>query len=182
MAKEIEIKFRISSPHRIRRRLKELGAESHGKSFEDNLLFDTKEGRLRKRDEMLRVRTAGGKKTLTFKGGRDKKGRLKSREEIETLIEDEPEKLVKLFEGIGFAVAGRYQKERETWSYKGAEVLIDRTPMGWFVEIEGSPGAIRKVAAGLGLDMDKGTAADYLELWRSYAEKHRKDKKMMLMP
>ena len=51
---------------------------------------------------------------------------------------------------VGFHPTFRYQKYRETWVSEGAEIVIDETPVGTFLEIEGTPAAIHRTAAALG--------------------------------
>jgi hypothetical protein len=48
------------------------------------------------------------------------------------------------------------------------EVVIDRTPIGEFFEIEGALDLIREVAADLGMNMDQAIRLSYSDLYRQY--------------
>jgi len=60
----------------------------------------------------------------------------------------------------------RYQKFREVWRVREAEVVIDRTPIGDYFEIEGSMDTIRTIAADLGMNMDQAIRHTYADLYR----------------
>lgn len=54
--REIEIKFKIEDPRVIRKKLKEIGAKRLSRTSERNIIFDTKDGRLKKESWLLRLR------------------------------------------------------------------------------------------------------------------------------
>jgi adenylate cyclase class 2 len=93
---------------------------------------------------------------LTYKGARRVQDGLKIREEIETEVKD-ADALQLLLERLGFRPVFRYQKYRETWSLHDQTVVVDETPIGDFVEIEGAREGIHRVAEALGF-----SRADYL--------------------
>jgi len=47
-----------------------------------------------------------------------------------------------------------------------AEVVIDRTPIGEYFEIEGTVELIRSLAAELGMEMDQAIRQTYADLYR----------------
>ena len=51
---------------------------------------------------------------------------------------------------LGFRAVFRYQKYRETYHWQDVEIVVDETPIGTFLEIEGRPEAIHAAAAALG--------------------------------
>ncbi len=157
MPRELEAKFRLDDPGELRRRLRRLGATNHGRVFEDNQIFDTPGGRLRRAGCGLRVRQwrrsgrdAATGATLTFKGPRS--GPFKARQELETTV-GEARALLDILARLGFVMRLAYEKRRETWHCGRCEVVLDELPrLGWFVEIEGPSGrAIEDVRARLGL-------------------------------
>ena len=81
---------------------------------------------------------------------------MKVREEVETLVGD-GEVLRRVLEELGLHVWFRYEKFREEFSHEDVVVAIDETPVGVFVEIEGSEDAIHTIAAAFGK-----TQADYI--------------------
>ena len=74
---------------------------------------------------------------------------MKLREELETVVGD-GEVLLRVFEELGLHVWFRYEKYREEFSHEDVIVAIDETPVGVFVEIEGSEQGIADMAAALG--------------------------------
>src|SRR5581483_7964598 len=110
--------------------------------FEDNWLLDDADRTLVNRGAALRIRAVEGRGWVTYKGVAQQTAGspLKVREEIESAVSD-PEKLIALFERLGYHRAFRYQKYRTTYAIllDGAalEVAFDETPMGNFIEIEG---------------------------------------------
>jgi adenylate cyclase class 2 len=89
---------------------------------------------------------------------------MKVREEIETGIAD-PAVLLRIFERLGFAVAFEYEKYREELSLNGAIVAIDETPIGAFIEIEGTEAGIAAAAAALGRSADSFVRDSYRTLY-----------------
>lgn len=176
MGIEIELKLRVESHEPIRRRLQELGATLRGKVVETNRILDRPDGELRRRGCGLRVRTVideHGKPLpakLTFKGPRQP-GDLKSREEIESIVQD-PAAVVLLLEGLGFRTSLRYEKRRESWGWRECIVELDEpVALGFFVEIEGpSSGAIRAVQADLQLTEAETVNVSYVGMLAAYCD------------
>jgi adenylate cyclase class 2 len=156
-ATETEVKLRIPSAALARERLRRVGAvlvrERH---FEDNVLFDDREGSLRAAGTVLRLRTTPHGGVLTFKGPREIEGGVKSREERETGL-DAPEEVRAILKNLGYEPLFRYHKYRETWTHRGQEIEVDELPIGTFLEIEGDAEGIHAVAAELGF-----SRSDYL--------------------
>jgi adenylate cyclase class 2 len=92
-------------------------------------------------------------------------GGVKSREEVQTGVESF-ELAIQLFDSLGYKPVFRYQKFREVWRVRDVEVVIDRTPIGDYFEIEGPLDVIRGVASELGMNMDLAIRQSYLDLYR----------------
>jgi adenylate cyclase class 2 len=156
MPLEREIKLRVVSAEDARTRVLALGATPlKGRRLQEDCLLDDAAGTLRTRRSVLRVRNEGGKSLLTFKGP-VQPGAMKLREERETVVAD-GETLVTILEEIGLRIWFRYEKYREEFAAEDAVIAIDETPVGTYVEIEGSEAAIHRAAAALGF-----TPADYI--------------------
>jgi adenylate cyclase class 2 len=70
---------------------------------------------------------------------------------------------------VGLHVWFRYEKYREEFSHEDVIVAIDETPVGVFVEIEGSDQGIESMAAALGRSRE-----DYiLDSYRSLFLRHK---------
>jgi adenylate cyclase class 2 len=167
MAQEIEVKFALKDRPALVRRLHEIGAQRlYNETFEDNIVLDRR-GELRTRGALLRVRKFGRYALATFKGPMAFEDGVKSREEVQTGVESF-ELAIQLFDSLGFKPVFRYQKFREVWRVREVEVVLDRTPIGDYFEIEGPLDVIRSVAEELGMSMDGGIRQSYAELYRQY--------------
>jgi adenylate cyclase class 2 len=165
MAQEIEVKFALRDRAALVRKLDELGAQRlYPETFEDNIVFDRR-GELKTKGALLRVRKFGRYSIATYKGPVAFDGNVKSREEVQTGVESF-ELAIQLFDALGYKPTFRYQKFREVWRLRDVEVVIDRTPIGHYFEIEGPMDVIRTVAEELGMNMDHALRQSYAELYR----------------
>ena len=165
MAQEIEIKFPLRDRHELLRKLHDIGGQRlYPETFEDNIVLDRR-GELRTKGSLLRVRKFGKYSIATYKGPMSIEGGVKSREEVQTGVESF-ELAIQLFDSLGFKPVFRYQKFREVWRVRDAEVVIDRTPIGEYFEIEGPIDLIREVATDLGMNMDQAIRHTYADLYR----------------
>jgi len=168
MAKETEIKLRITDVPAFHRALKRIGARPTGpgtsKVHEENVIFDTPQGGLAKHGQLLRIRTetpevrGKSKKSapkqrviLTFKQpmtrpavaeteGRSD-GPYKVRDEIEVEVA-ESANLARIFEGLGMNGWFRYEKYRTTYRLPASK--------GW--------------AKGLLIELDETPIGTFVEL------------------
>lgn len=167
MAQEIEIKFALRDRNALVGKLHDIGAQRlYPETFEDNIVLDRR-GELRTKGAMLRVRKFGRYALATYKGPVAFDGTVKTREEVQTGVESF-ELAIQLFDSLGFKPTFRYQKFREVWRVRDVEVVIDRTPIGDYFEIEGAMDVIRAVAEELGMNMENGLRQSYADLYRQY--------------
>jgi len=161
MARETEIKLRISNVPAFHRALKRIGARLAGpgtsKVHEENVIFDTPQGGLAKHGQLLRIRTEtpelrGKPKTtgpqqrvvLTFKQpmvqpagaqtGSASSGSYKVRDEIEVEVA-EGENLTRIFEGLGMSGWFRYEKCRTTFRLPASKAWA----LGLLIELDETP-------------------------------------------
>ena len=169
LRKEIEVKVAVPDLHTLETRLQSLGFQiRHPRVFESNLLYDTPDAALRARGELIRIRQAGGNSIFTYKGPATVK-RHKEREELELSVGD-PQTLGVILQRLGYIPLFRYEKFRAEWSIPGDEgvVMLDETPIGIYMELEGPADWIDSVAAKLGY-----AELDYLNI--SYARLYARD-------
>jgi len=167
MAQEIEVKFPLLDREALLSRLQTLGAEQlYPETFEDNIVLDRR-GELRTKGALLRIRKFGRYVIATYKGPLSISGGVKSREEVQTGVEGF-ERAISLFESLGFRPTFRYQKFREVWRLHETEIVLDRTPIGEYFEIEGALDEIRSIVAELDLNMDDAVRATYFDLYRQH--------------
>jgi adenylate cyclase class 2 len=161
---ERELKFRCADLEEFRQRLQATAERVSTVAFEDNILFD-RNGELAGRGVLLRLRRDGHGACLTFKGVARFEDGLKVREERETRVGDADE-LQAVLSRLGYEPVQRYQKYREEWRLGSVVICLDRTPVGDFVEFEGSAAAA--VAEQLGMDLQRAERLSYLELYREH--------------
>ena len=146
---EREIKLRFASAEEAREAIVACGATPLlGRRLQEDCLLDTDDEELRRRRCVLRIRMENGKSRLTFKGP-VQPGLMKIREEIETVVGD-GDILLRVLKELGLHVWFRYEKYREEFAHEDVIVAVDETPVGTFVEIEGSEGGIHSMAEALG--------------------------------
>ena len=163
---EIEVKFVLDDLADMRRRIVELGATPETpRTYENNITFDTVAGGLRQSGRLLRLRR-DRRNVLTYKEPlASEDAEFKVRKEFEIEVSDFAQAR-SIVERLGFAPSMRYEKYRETFSYHGAEILLDELPVGNFMEIEARREEIRSVSAALGLDFGtrlRGSYGDILQ-------------------
>ena len=162
---EIEVKFALKDRHDLVRRLHDIGGQRlYPETFEDNIVLDRR-GELRTKGALLRVRKFGKYSIVTYKGPMSIEGGVKSREEVQTGVESF-ELAIQLLDSLGYKPVFRYQKFREVWRVRDAEVVIDRTPIGEYFEIEGAIDHIRMLASELGMEMEQAIRQTYADLYR----------------
>jgi adenylate cyclase, class 2 len=150
MPQEIEIKFRIENLPALSQQLKQAGFRQITPStHEINALYDLPGQKLRQRGEILRLRKYGETWLLTHKA-KAKTGRHKTRVELETRVED-GQQMDAILRALGFNPAFRYEKYRAEWADDTGHVVLDKTPIGNFGEIEGPPRWIDRTARALGI-------------------------------
>ena len=169
---EIEVKIEVSETEleSLRVRLKTAGfSKTANRQKEENLLFDFPDRRLTNSGCALRLREYGGKIVMTYKGPRKADPLLKIREEIETLLTDF-NAAKSIFEAIGLEVTFSYGKYREKYSIEDqsdpVEICIDETPVGNFVEIEGSRRNIDRFAVLFNWGPDRFIQKNYIDLYQ----------------
>jgi len=197
--REVEIKLRVNDLPGLLGRLRQLGAKCASSAHEENTLYDTSTRDFQRMQAILRIRreraapppgkarrrgtrTRGAGGLITYKemvsgkrgaGG----GKYKVREEIEYRVKNDG-RIERLFARLGLRRGFRYEKYRtkyELVAFPGLEVDLDETPIGTFLELEGSRRAIDGAARALGYSEKDYIAVSYLELY--LAERARLGKK-----
>jgi len=156
---EIELKFPISDPAALQGCLPQLGFHlDTARTFEHNTLYDTPTRDLRSKKQLLRLRKYGDIWTVTHKRQPDQASidttRYKIRIETETTVADGPA-LSEIFQQLGYTPVFTYEKFRSEWSHTiehSAHLVIDETPIGNYVELEGPPDWIDRTIAELKID------------------------------
>ncbi len=138
---EIELKARVDDIGAVRERLHGMHAVFESAVMERDLYLNSPSRDFGETDEALRLREAGGKYTLTYKGSRKPGSFLKAREEIICGVES-GETMTKILIALGFRPVAEVRKWREYYRVRDATVTLDRVEgLGEFVEIELDPSA-----------------------------------------
>jgi adenylate cyclase, class 2 len=179
---EIEIKLRLPDKlEKIRRALREQGFRvSKSRAHESNVLFDTPKRLLRSHGKLIRVRRVGVHALLTYKGPSEP-GRYKKRHEVEMSFPD-PDALEQILNEIGYHPIFRYEKFRTEYAQtsRSGKVMLDETPLGNFLEVEGSPRWIDRTAKLLGFSTADYITRSYGYLYLAYCRERRTRPKDML--
>jgi adenylate cyclase, class 2 len=169
MPNEVEIKVRVDDLDGIGRQLRKCGLRlKTRRTHEMNTIYDLPGTPLRNKGDLLRLREYGGKWTLTHKA-KGKEGPHKTRKETETVVED-GKSMDQILRALGFAPSFRYEKFRTEWSGDKGEVVLDETPIGNLMEIEGPPRWIDSMAKTLGIARSQYMTSSYAEVffdWKS---------------
>jgi adenylate cyclase, class 2 len=195
-SREIEIKLPIYDVRETFRSLRRLRAIPRGRVFEQNMLYDTRDSDFRRRGWLLRLRSetpaqspfarAGVQRAvLTFKAPpqpkRTRSSRLalyKERLEREVVL-GHPHRWPELLASLGLHPGFRYEKYRTELRLDGVHLCLDETPIGVFLELEGDPTAIDRVAEALGYSPKDYVQSTYWDLYVSDARRRRSVTNMM---
>lgn len=184
---ETEVKIAASSAARVRALLRATKfSVTSRRAFEQNLVLDDARGSLKARGLLLRVRTTGkrdaGQSPLcTFKGpSKESPTHHKQREERE-FTAGNAEECLAVFAGIGFHPAWRYEKFRTVYrrhsrrgeTGKQGLIVLDETPIGVFMELEGPARWIDRTAKELGFSPDDYITMSYARLWDRWRTEHK---------
>jgi len=178
---EREIKLRFESLDEARSAIEAAGATPLlGRRLQEDSLLDDETESLRRRGCALRIRCENGKSRITFKGPIQPSS-MKLRDEFETVVGDGA-LLLRIFEDLGFHVWFRYEKYREEYSREDVTVAIDETPVGVFVEVEGSEQGITSMAEALGRGPDDYVVDSYRSLFLKHRDAHGLTASDMVFP
>jgi adenylate cyclase class 2 len=167
--RENEIKLAIANAAAGRRLLRAAGFRvSKARVFEANVVLDTPDHDILHGGALLRVRRVGKTGILTYKGPAEADGPHKSRVEIESGVDD-PEATGSILGNLGYHPVFRYEKYRTEFTRSGEHgtAMLDETPIGVYLELEGAPRWVDRTARHLGF-----SPADYIKssYGRLYAE------------
>ena len=169
---ETEVKIRVHDDAAVTEQLRAAGFDVHTpRIFESNALYDTGNRSLRSQQMALRIRQSGDQGILTWKGPGEP-GPHKSRPEIETTVGDAAV-LGKIFHQLGFNEMLRYEKYRTEFARPNEEgiVTLDETPIGLFLELEGTGAWIDTTARELGFSPQDYILDSYAHLYVADCER-----------
>jgi adenylate cyclase class 2 len=177
---EIELKFPVSSVEALHDHLLALGFHlDTPRTFEQNVLFDTPERKLRGSGQLLRLRQYGERTVVTHKRHPDDEDpsetRYKVRIETETEVGEAPA-TEEIFRNLGYTPTFRYEKFRSEWSHPaqpGAHLVVDETPIGDYAELEGPRDWIDRMLIDLDVDPATCITLSYGKLFLRWKEEKK---------
>jgi len=161
---EIEVKIRVDDIKAVREKILGLGAVvARERHLEENVLFDFDPPALRPARRALRLRIAGRRATLTFKGQPQKSRSFKVREEFETQVRD-PKETRRILKALGLKEGFAYRKHRTVLRKSRLTICLDETAAGDFLELEGERHEITRFARALGFGRADFITRSYVEM------------------
>ncbi|MHB8303154.1 MAG: class IV adenylate cyclase [Acidobacteriaceae bacterium] len=170
--REIEVKVRLDDREAFAAKLPTLGFRLlTPETLERNVLFDTADGQLHQRRQILRVRQYGSRWVLTHKAPVEDgtEGPHKVRQETETEIAD-GHALAAVFQRLGYEPIFIYEKLRAEWTDGEGHLVVDGTPIGDFAELEGEPDWIDRTSTRLAFSHDQYLTASYGQLFLAWKQ------------
>jgi len=189
--REIEVKLPIADLSGLVGKLRQMKALCRGRVFEQNSLYDTPEEHFRRRGLLLRLRTKRPARSGHVAGGTRQtvittkapvpasSSRYKEKLERE-LIVARPRRWRARLLLLGFRPGFRYERYRTTFWLPGLHLEVDQTPMGTFLELEGTPRAIDRTARALGFSPRDYIRSTYWELFQAQRPHRGRFSKNML--
>jgi adenylate cyclase class 2 len=180
---ETEIKLAVSDTAAVLRTVRAAGfSEASPRVFEANVLYDTQTGELRARGELLRLRAAGTRNVMTWKG-KLVPGPHKSRPELEVEFADFSS-MDTILQRLGYGPVFRYEKYRTEFrlANSGGVLTLDETPIGTWIELEGEADWIDSTARSLGFRHAEYITASYGTLYREHCEREGIKPAWMVFP
>lgn len=133
---EIEIKVRVSDTEAIKNQILKKGGRHSETTVEDDTYYNAPHRDFGETDEALRVRSASGRTTVTYKGPKDTILGSKIREEQNVNIDD-AESFGTILKNLGFRTVANVKKVREYYTYEDFSIALDDVEgLGTFIEIE----------------------------------------------
>jgi adenylate cyclase class 2 len=175
--RETEIKLGVTHLAVMIQKISALGINCRGRVRERNTLFDTPGEELRRRGRLLRIRVEtpapttlipGGlrRTVVTFKSPATASAGSRYKEKLEReLVVRSVRSWWSGLRSLGFRPGFRYEKFRTTFHLRALHLDLDETPVGVFLEIEGAPGSIDRIASALGFSPRDYIRSTYAELY-----------------
>lgn len=190
--RETEIKLRITDLPALIRKIRRLHPRCSGRVLERNILFDTPDSDFRRRGRLLRLRIEtsapsrllpGGLRRawITSKSPAETSASSRYKEKLEREAPMNPARdWLAAFRAIGFRPSFRYEKFRTSFRLGAVHLDLDETPVGTFLEIEGSPREIDRTSRALGFSPRAYIRGTYWDLYAADCRRRGRTPRNML--
>lgn len=179
--KETELKILDISVQDITKKLLTLGAKKKGTQLVIAEHFDFPNRRIKKGNQLFRLRKIGSKIELCFKKKPSKNKRFKIQEEIQTEVESF-ENMRNILLGLGLKSYNYREKKRTSFVYGKLKIELDEyADIPPYMEIEGPQKDIKSILPKIGHTLKEATsmtAGQVLKLYgaNSKVQKFKKQK------
>ena len=166
--KETELKVLEINIEEEEKKLKNLGFEKIGEGIVLEKTFDTEDKTLKKKKQLLRLRSIHGEIELTFKEKKEKHPFLKLREEKEVKVNSYGQ-MQEILESLGYSCMAAREKKRISYKLKNLKIDIDEYPGAKpYMEIEGTEEEVIKMLKKLNHPLEKTTKKSANQILKLY--------------
>jgi adenylate cyclase class 2 len=164
---EIEVKFYMTAAElaAMPATLDKIGATlTSARIYERNMRYENTSYSLTAARKVIRLRQ-DSRVRLTYKEPSPTAlSGVSARTELEVTVSDF-ETMDAILGKLGYFPAWEYEKYRTTYTWRGAEIVLDELPYGYFIEIEGGAAQIEAAIQALGLNKQPRIKASYSDLF-----------------
>lgn len=152
---ETEYKFIVKYKDRLITILDKIGTNRANREYQKSVMFDNKQGVMQTSNARIRLRTfdISNLRTLTYKKPLAAIDGAKRETEYEVELIDGKGVTEKILEAMEFKPTTSYECYRTKWQVDEIVISLDEYPFSIFIEIEGPPAKIKKLALSLGFDV-----------------------------
>ena len=166
--REIELKVLEINKEDEETKLLKLGFKKIWEGIILEKMFDTENKDLKRKKQLLRLRTIHGKIELTLKGKKEKHPFLKMREEREVTVNSFA-KMQEILEGLGYTCMASREKKRTSYKLKDVKVEIDEYPGAEpYLEIEGTEEEVIEMLKKLNHPLERTSKKSATQILKIY--------------
>ena len=170
MPREVELKILEVNVREMHERLMRLGARKVEQGLVHEVAFDFPDGRIKKRDELFRIRKYRKRTEITYKTNSAHDKDFLDHDEYETVVEDF-DTICKIMKLLGLKMVRDREKRRTSYVLGKVKIEIDKYPtIPAYMEIEGSKKDIKDTLRRLGHSMKDTTNMTSTKVLRYYGK------------
>lgn len=170
MPREVELKILEINVREMHERLMRLGARKVEHGLVHEVAFDFPDGRIRKRDELFRIRQYGKRTEIAYKANSAHNKEFLDHDEYQTVVENF-DIICKIMKLAGLKMVRDREKRRTSYALGKVMIEIDKYPsIPAYMEIEGSKKGIKDALRRLGYTMKDTTNMTSTKVLKYYGK------------